>query len=72
MFTIIDRSTRWLEPVPVKNVEVTGWICRFGVPAAITSDHGTQFTSAVWEALCTRLGIKHITTTAFPTLAATG
>jgi hypothetical protein len=73
MFNIIDRSTRWLEPVPVKNVEattaadalVTGWICRFGVPAAVTSDRGTQFTSAVWEALCTRLGIKHITTTAF-------
>jgi transposase InsO family protein len=73
MFTIIDRSTRWLEPVPVKNMEATtaadalvaGWICRFEVPAAITSDHSTQFTSAVWEALCTQLGIKHITTTAF-------
>jgi hypothetical protein len=34
MFTIIDRSTRWLEPVPVKNMEATtaadalvaGWI----------------------------------------------
>jgi hypothetical protein len=73
MFTIIDCSTRWLEPVPVKNMEATtaadalvaGWICRFEVPAAITSDHGTQFTSAVWEALCTQLGIKHITTTAF-------
>jgi hypothetical protein len=72
MFTIIDRSTRWLEPVPVKNMEATTaadmlvarWICRFGVPA-VTSDRGTQFTSAVWEALCTRLGIKHITTTAF-------
>jgi hypothetical protein len=38
---------------------------RFGVPAAVTSDRGTQFTSAVWEALCTRLGIKHIISTAF-------
>jgi transposase InsO family protein len=73
IFTIIDDSTRWLEAVPVKNMEatmaadalVTGWICRFGVPAAVTSDRGTQFTSAVWETLCMRLGIKHITTTAF-------
>jgi hypothetical protein len=70
IFTIIDRSTRWLEAVRVKNMEATvvlvaGLICRFGVPAAVTSNHGTLFTSAVWEALCTQLGIKHITTTAF-------
>jgi hypothetical protein len=35
------------------------------VPAVITSDRGTQFTWAVWEALCNRLHIQHITTTAF-------
>ncbi len=73
IFTIIDRSSRWLEAVSVKNMEATtaadtlvaGWICRFGGPSAVTSDSGTQFTSVVWEALCMRLGIKHITTTAF-------
>jgi transposase InsO family protein len=73
IFTIIDCSTRRLEAVPVKNMEATlaadalvaGWISRFGVPAAVMSDHSTQFTSAVWDTLCTRLGIKHITTTAF-------
>lgn len=73
LFTIINRSTRWLEEVPVKNVEattaadalITDWVSCFGVPAVITSDRGTQFTSAVWEVLCTRLGIDHITTMAF-------
>jgi len=73
LFTIIDRSTRWVEAIPVKNMEaatiadalVAGWVSRFGVPAVITSDRGTQFTSAVWEALCSRLQIQHITTTAF-------
>jgi transposase InsO family protein len=40
-------------------------VSRFGAPAVITSDCGTQFTSAVWEALCKRLHIQHITTTAF-------
>jgi hypothetical protein len=73
LFTIIDRSTRWVEAIPVKNMKaativdalVAGWVSRFGVPAVITSDRGVQFTSAVWEALCNRLHIQHITTTAF-------
>jgi hypothetical protein len=51
IFTVIDRSTRWLEAIPVKNLEATtavdalveGWISRFGVPTDITTDRGTQF-----------------------------
>ncbi len=51
IFTVIDRSTRWLEAVPVKNLEATtaadalveSWISRFGVSVDITSDRGTQF-----------------------------
>jgi hypothetical protein len=62
-----------VEAIPVKNMEAAtiadalfpGWVSRFGVPAVITSNRGTQFTSAVWEALCNRLHIQHITTTAF-------
>ena len=73
LFTIIDRSTRWVEAIPVKNMEaatiadalVAGWVSRFGMPAVMTSDRGTQFTSAVWEVLCNWLHIQHITTTAF-------
>jgi cleavage and polyadenylation specificity factor subunit 1 len=73
LFTMIDRSTRWLEALPVKDLEaataadalVSGWISRFGVPADITSDRGTQFCSQVWRAMCEKLGITHHTTTAY-------
>jgi transposase InsO family protein len=73
LFTIIDRSTRWVKAIPVKNLKaatiadalVAGWVSCFGVRAVITSDCGSQFRSAVWEALCKRLNIQHITPTAF-------
>jgi Integrase core domain len=56
LFTIIDRSSRLLEAVLLTNVETTTcrdalvrhWISRFGLPAHLTSDQGTQFTSALW------------------------
>jgi hypothetical protein len=44
---------------------LSGWIQRFSVPSAITSDRGPQFTSAVWSALCSLLNITRSTTTAY-------
>ncbi len=71
--TMMDRSTRWLEATSVRNMAaatcantlITTWVARFGVPAVITSDRGTQFTSQVWSILCRKLGIIHTTTTAY-------
>jgi transposase InsO family protein len=73
LFTIIDRSTRWCEAVPMKNTIaedctaalIGGWVSRFGVPAALMSDRGPQFTSAVWAAFRAKLGVHHTTTTAY-------
>ncbi len=73
LLTVIDRSSRWVEAVPLKNMEaincvehfVSGWVSRFGVPDSVTSDRGPQFTSAVWASMCKRLGIQHVLTTAF-------
>ncbi len=73
-------STRWMEAVPLRNMEastctdafIANWVARFGVPATVTTDRGAQFTSALGMGACTSLGIKHMLTTAYPTLTATG
>jgi RNase H-like domain found in reverse transcriptase/Integrase core domain/Integrase zinc binding domain len=73
LLTIIDRTTRWPEVVPLRSISAvecadaftSGWIARFGVPATVTTDRGTQFTSAVWSCLCRTLNIQHITTSAY-------
>ena len=73
ILTMVDRTTRWLEAAALRSMEATvcadafvaAWITRYGVPATITTDRGRQFTSAVWAALCQRLNIQHITTTAY-------
>jgi len=73
IFTMVDRSTRWLEAVPLRNMEakscveafINTWVARYGVPEAVTSDRGRQFTSALWEGLCQNLQINHISTTAY-------
>jgi hypothetical protein len=73
VFTVIDRNTRWFEALPLNDISakscavvlIQGWIVRYGVPAVITSDWGSQFTSALWDSLCTILGIKHMQTTAY-------
>ncbi len=73
LFTMVDRSSRWLEAVPLKSmaaedcvdVLISAWVARFGVPTIITADQGRQFTSALWAGLTKLLGIKHVQTTAY-------
>ena len=73
LLTIIDRSTRWVEAVPMASTTaaacadavVRHWIARFGVPEVIVSDRGPQFTSAIWAELCRLLGVRHRLTTAY-------
>jgi hypothetical protein len=40
-------------------------VSRFGVPELVTTDRGTQFTSATWACLASKLGFKHVTTSAY-------
>lgn len=73
IFTIMDRSTRWPEAVPMSDATaascatalLSGWISRFGIPDHITSDRGTSFTSQLWTSLGELLGTSIHHTTAY-------
>ena len=66
IFTIIDRTTRWPEAIPLQGTStidcaralIVAWISRFGVPLDITSDRGAQFTSALWSTISQQLGCE--------------
>ncbi len=61
LFTAIDRSTQWLEAVPLKTMDATScadalvmaWISHFGVLTTITSDRGAQLSSELWAVYVT-------------------
>ena len=69
----MDRFTRWPHAIPLKDIStqsvvdafVHGWIASFGVPQFVTTDQGSQFTSAVWEQLLSVWGVKAVHTTAY-------
>ena len=73
LLTMIDRSTRWFEAIPLASMTaevvletfIATWVSRFGVPAKVTTDQGTQFTSGTWASWCVERGIEHIKTTAY-------
>ena len=65
MFVAIDKFTKWPEVEPVRNVTTQsaikfskGLVCRFGVPARIITDNGTQFTSDTFMQYVHALGSK--------------
>ncbi|XP_047468533.1 uncharacterized protein LOC125024808 [Penaeus chinensis] len=41
------------------------WISRYGIPATLTTDRGSQFESELWRQLMILLGSKRIRTTAY-------
>ena len=66
LLTILDRTTRWLEALPMAeatalnccNAFLRGWVQRHGLPKRATSDNGTTFISNLWQDLQTALGVK--------------
>ena len=67
ILTIQDGYTRWLEAIPIENVEsqtvlealFDNWVCRFGVMETLHSDNGTAFTARVFADLMAKLGVVH-------------
>ena len=51
LLTMIDRTTRWPEAVPLSSIStescvrafISTWVSRFRVPSTLTSDRGAQF-----------------------------
>ena len=75
LLTAVDRFTRWPIAVPLVDISAEsicdafahGWVSSFGVPASITTDRGSQFSSAIWTQLMSAWGIKsHYTTSYHP------
>ena len=73
LLTCVDRFTRRCEAVPMadQTAESTAhgfmstWVARFGVPTTVTTDRGSQFCSATWNALSQQLGFELCHTTAY-------
>ena len=73
LFTVIDRSTRWPEAIPMEyetaascaSALLHSWISRFGLPEHITSDRGSAFISGLWSSLANLLGVQLHYTTAY-------
>ncbi|XP_056904781.1 uncharacterized protein K02A2.6-like [Takifugu flavidus] len=73
LLTMVDRTTRWPEAVPLQSATsaevarafIGTWVARFGPPADISSDRGSQFTSELWTSVGESLGVKLHHTTAY-------
>lgn len=73
LVTIIDRTSRWPEAIPVKDISADTvarvvydqWVCRYGVPIFLTCDQGRQFESHLFRELMKLLGIQRNHTTPY-------
>ena len=73
LLTMVDRTTRWPEAVPISDTTagtvvqafIDNWVSRYGVPATVTTDRGTQFTSELWRRTLSRFGISIASTTSY-------
>lgn len=71
--TMIDRFSRWPVAVPIKDMTAdtvattlfNHWIAHYGSPVTITSDQGSQFESALFNALTNLVGTKKTRTTPY-------
>lgn len=69
----MDRYRKPTRSIPVVSVtstaaatvSVENWIMRYDIPTYLLTDNGPQFDSKFFAAICVRLGLKHLTMTAY-------
>ena len=75
LLTAVDRFSRWPVAVPLADTTAAsvadafaqGIVANYGVPSSLTTDNGSQFTSAIWTQLMRTWFIKsHFTTSYHP------
>ncbi|KAH9581803.1 hypothetical protein MS3_00008831 [Schistosoma haematobium] len=64
---VVDALSKWPEinpiipPTTTKTIQIlTEIFSRNGIPDAVVSDNGSQFTSSQFQSFCQRLAIKHL------------
>ena len=73
LLTCIDRTTKWIEAVPLIDVSaksvayafLNGWIARFGVPLYVITDRGSQFESELFQELSSLIGFHRLRTSSY-------
>ena len=72
LLTIMDRTTRYPEVVPIRSIKspiiikhLIDFFARYGFPCELQSDRGTNFTSKLFKEKMKELGIKHILSTPY-------
>ena len=73
LLTCIDRTTRWIEAIPLSDITassvaaafLSGWVARFGVPLFVVTDRGTQFEAELFNELSQLIGFHRLRTTAY-------
>ena len=73
LLTILDRTTRFPHAVPLSDISTESvwsafllqWIAVFGFPTTVITHRGTQFTGGLWQRLCQKYQIQHVTTSSY-------
>ena len=66
LLTVICRNTRYFDAIPMSEATskscaealLHSWVSKFGLASHCTSDCGTEFVSALWKEMSSKLGIK--------------
>ena len=73
LLVITDRFSKLTRAMPLGSITalkvarafVHHWVLAYGAPAFLLSDNGSQFTSKLFQFVCTELGIRNTFTTAY-------